>query len=506
MKYNNLFLKIKKNKLINIMVNGQVQLVAYGEQDIYLTSKPEITFFHATYQRYSNFSYESIPQFFNLTPNFGNKVSVVLSKNGDMMGKIYLYVELPAIPATFNGVSVLSAWNKKIGFALINYIEFEIGGRVIDRQYGDWMNIWFELTKIRYIEHIIGNRPEMYTLTAGKPSYTLWIPLLFGFCRQTLPLPLISMYHSDVKINVQFNPLNECLIYGPTTSITVSNNVVNYQFGEIIQQTQANTIVYNKYISFNPTTQTLNYIRINNSASFLATSGSNGPIIGVDSNYSTNVTGTEVAFISRSTTLSFLNNLTLTASHLYVDYFFLGDQEKLRFSRASLEILFEYIQYDTERVLYNAANQIKLGFIHPTKELFFRVQPQYLVTGGLRDILNYTDGVLTTSKTLIQQAALLLNGKDRVSMRPTNYFELLEVFRGHTNSPQPGVLVFSFAFAPEDYQPSGACNFSRVDDIVLQLILSKSVSYTNPALVRVYGSSYNVLKIENGRARVVFDN
>ena len=204
--------------------------------------------------------------------------------------------------------------------------------------------------------------------------------------------------------------------------------------------------------------------------------------------------------------VDFLNNLTLTASHLYVDYFFLGDQEKLRFSRASLEILFEYIQYDTERVLYNAANQIKLGFIHPTKELFFRVQPQYLVTGGLRDIFNYTDGVLTSSKTLIQQAALLLNGKDRVSMRPTNYFELLEVFRGHTNSPQPGVLVFSFAFAPEDYQPSGACNFSRVDDIVLQLILSKSVSYTNPALVRVYGSSYNVLKIENGRARVVFDN
>jgi len=67
-------------------------------------------------------------------------------------------------------------------------------------------------------------------------------------------------------------------------------------------------------------------------------------------------------------------------------------------------------------------------------------------------------------------------------------------------------MVFSFAFAPEKYQPSGSCNFSRIDDISLQLILSRSVSYSNPAYLRVYGTSYNVLKIENGRTRVVFDN
>lgn len=90
-------------------------------------------------------------------------------------------------------------------------------------------------------------------------------------------------------------------------------------------------------------------------------------------------------------------------------------------------------------------------------------------------------------------------------MRPINYFELLEVLRNHNRSPSPGVMVFSFAFAPEKYQPSGACNFSRIDDITLQLVLSRNVSYENPALLRVYGMSYNVLKIENGRTRVVFD-
>ena len=119
------------------MVNGQIQLVAYGEQDIYLTSKPEITFFHASYQRHSNFSRESMPQLFNLKPNFGNRVTSILSKNGDMIGNIYLYIELPAIPSSFNGVDVYVAWSRKIGLALINRVEIEIGGRIIDRQYGD---------------------------------------------------------------------------------------------------------------------------------------------------------------------------------------------------------------------------------------------------------------------------------------------------------------------------------------------------------------------------------
>jgi hypothetical protein len=116
------------------MVNGQIQLVAYGENDIYLTSKPEITFFHASYQRHSNFSRESMPQLFNLKPNFGNRVTSVLSKNGDMIGDIYLNVQLPAIPTSFNGVEIYVAWTRKIGLSIIKTIEFEIGGRIIDRK------------------------------------------------------------------------------------------------------------------------------------------------------------------------------------------------------------------------------------------------------------------------------------------------------------------------------------------------------------------------------------
>jgi len=488
------------------MVSGAIQLAAYGEQDIYLTSKPEITFFHASYQRHSNFSRESMPQLFNLKANFGNKVSCILSKNGDMIGNSYIYVELPAIPSSFNGVDVYVAWSRKIGLALLNTVELEIGGRIIDRQYGDWMNIWFELTDMRKIKKMIGDTPDMYEFTLGKPSKIVYIPLLFSFCREFLPIPIISMYHSDIKINIEFNQLNECLLYGPTNSIQVNNNIVNYNFGEYISQQQGNNTVYMKYLSFDPITQLLSYLKIDNNSSFVTTGGLNGNIIGVDTKYQTSITGTETTYISKSSTLSFLSNLTIRDSFLYVEYYFLGDDEKLKFSRATLNILFEYLQSDSERVLYNSANMINLGFIHPTKELFFRTQSEILLLGGLRDVFNYTDGILPSSKSSILQGQLILNGKDRISMRPANYFELLEVLRGHKRTPSPGIMVFSFAFAPEQYQPSGSCNFSRIDNIALQLILSRSVSYNNPSRLRVYGLSYNVLRFENGRTRVIFDN
>jgi len=290
------------------------------------------------------------------------------------------------------------------------------------------------------------------------------------------------MYHSDIKVHIEFNTLTDCLLYGPTYSVKVDKNILNYNFGEYVSQKQSNSMIYMKYLSFDPITQNLNYLKINNNTNFVITQGLNSGLTGLDTNYSTNVVGAETTYISKSSTLSFLQNLTINSACLYVDYYYLGDEEALKFSHVNTEILFEYLQSDTERTLYNAANSINLGFIHPTKELFFRAQPEYLTLGGLKDFFNYTDGILPSSKSLILQGGLLLNGKDRISMRPSNYFELLEVLRDHSRSPSPGIMIFSFAFAPEKYQPSGACNFSRIDDITLQLILSRSVSYDNPAL------------------------
>ena len=127
---------------------GLLNLTNVGKENIYLSSQPEITFFKIAYKRYTNFSIEEVPQYFKTTPDFGRRCTVNIGKNADLMGIVYLYVELPSIQ--FENVSMINnikfAWVEKIGLALINFIEIEIGGTIIDRHYGDWLNIWNELT------------------------------------------------------------------------------------------------------------------------------------------------------------------------------------------------------------------------------------------------------------------------------------------------------------------------------------------------------------------------
>ena len=137
------------------MGSGIIQLVSYGIQDMYFIHNPIITFFKVIYKRHTNFAIESIPQNFNTKANFGSRVTCTISKIADLIGKIYLIVNLPAI-GKFNdipnengiGNSNISccAWTEKIGFQLIKQIDLEIGGIVIDRHYSDWFNIYHELS------------------------------------------------------------------------------------------------------------------------------------------------------------------------------------------------------------------------------------------------------------------------------------------------------------------------------------------------------------------------
>ena len=118
------------------MGGGLVQLVAYGAQDIYLTSNPQITFFKVVYRRHTNFAMESIEQTFNGTVDFGKRVTATISRNGDLIKDMWLEVTLGTSSNLTYGA----------GNVLVKQVELEIGGQLIDRQYGEWMNIWSELT------------------------------------------------------------------------------------------------------------------------------------------------------------------------------------------------------------------------------------------------------------------------------------------------------------------------------------------------------------------------
>ena len=104
-------------------------------------------------------------------------------------------------------------------------------------------------------------------------------------------------------------------------------------------------------------------------------------------------------------------------------------------------------------------------------------------------------------------AKLQLNGQDRFSEREGTYFDLVQPYQHHTRAPDTGINVYSFALRPEEHQPSGTCNFSRIDNATLQLVLSNAtVQGVNTAKVRVYAINYNVLRIMSGMGGLAYSN
>ena len=181
------------------MGGGLMQLVAYGAQDIYLTGNPQITFFKVVYRRHTNFAVESIEQTFNGTADFGRLVTATISRNGDLIQQMYLEVFLPA---TTDGT-----WTYGLGNAMIQKAEIEIGGQLIDRHYGEWMDIWTELSvpegKRDGYDDMVANN-----LNGTKPS-----------CVLSNVLRYVSIAYDGSSIH---------LTYSSNISLAVSINFIYY--------------------------------------------------------------------------------------------------------------------------------------------------------------------------------------------------------------------------------------------------------------------------------------
>jgi hypothetical protein len=219
------------------MPGAQLQLAAYGPQDVYLSGNPQITFFVAVYKRHTNFAIESIEQLFHGDINYGKKVFIIIDRIGDLMHEIFLNVTLPTINPLFradvsdevkqiiiNQVGDYHcSWTNAIGLALIKNVEIEIGGVVIDRQFGQWMDIWGELTvdasqRDAYNEMI--GKHEHFNSTLQEKELTLRVPLYFWFCRNKgLALPLIALQNHEVRINLTFRDFNDLWVSNTGTFI-----------------------------------------------------------------------------------------------------------------------------------------------------------------------------------------------------------------------------------------------------------------------------------------------
>ena len=521
------------------MAGGLMQLVAYGAQDVYLTGNPQITFWKVTYRRHTNFAMESIEQTFNGQADFGRRVTCTISRNGDLAYRTYLQVTLPEINQNLkNPGSVYARWLDFPGEQLIAQVEVEIGGQRIDRQYGDWMHIWNQLTLSKEQERgyykMIGNTTQLTYITDPNfadvdgpcaangvrqvcaprnalPETTLYVPLQFWYCRNPgLALPLIALQYHEVKINLDIRNIEECL---------------------------------------------------------WAVTEMNGRGEKVDEAY----------------------RQSLAAASLYVDYIFLDTDERRRMAQNPHEYLIEQLQFTGDESVGSSSNKIKLNLNHPCKELIWVVQPDANVDycASLKkdeelnalmgaQPFNYTDaldalpnavhafgaqslvvsgnggyisgnqfqdpfadevtansnlsgkggdtesgvsdaGTFVLAETALDMhcwgenpvvvAKLQLNGQDRFSEREGTYFDLVQPFQHHTRAPDTGINVYSFALRPEEHQPSGTCNFSRIDNATLQLVLSNAtVQGVSTAKVRVYAVNYNVLRIMSGMGGLAYSN
>ena len=397
------------------MGGGLMQLVAYGAQDIYLTGNPQITFFKVVYRRHTNFSMESIEQTINgnVAPN--SRVTSTISRNGDLVYRLFYEVTGKISTSSSTGVS-------NPGASMFDNVEIEIGGQRIDRQTGQWMHVWTSLTQENTSRVMAGEKGEGATLfqelagmagckNTGSGATTaeeieidvpLMIPLQFWFCRNPgLALPLIALQYHEVKVVTSF------------TSV----------------------------------------------------------------------------FPSAATTAG-----TAAAAKLWADYIYLDTDERRRFAQVSHEYLIEQVQFQAGA---STSVSTELNFNHPVKELIW-------TTG-------YDAGDLAA---LTGSYHLKLNGHDRMASRVTQYYTKQQVWMHHTgpggisnpDSATAGtvgqgadtIAVYSFALKPEEHQPSGTCNFSRIDNAQL---------YSTQEETRdVFAVNYNVLRIMSGMGGLAYSN
>ena len=438
------------------MAGGLMQLVAYGAQDVYLTGQPKVTFFQAVYKRHTNFAMENIQQTVNGTPSNSGRVSVTIARNGDLVGNMYVALQ-PTLAASANLTSDNSTadlcW---VAERAIAAVELTIGGQRIDKHYQAWFRLYAEVflneaDKINY-----GKLTTTQLNDTTNKNY-VYLPLLFFFNRNPgLYLPLIALQYHEVRLDFD-----------------LTSTFTNY-FG-------ASSQVF----------------------------------------------------------------------EVWANYVYLDTEERRRFAQKGHEYLIEQVQHTGGDSITAVAQTVRLSFNHPVKELVwcyqntastatnsmwnFSTSAQNVnVTANVApallgsSVLPHTVGAprlfggntASTSNifwieegTAVASAAgkevgpmkdfkLVLNGQDRFKEQLGKYFNQYQPYVYHSGTPYPGIYVYSFALQPEEHQPTGTCNFSRIDNAQVSLNMKTLAA----PLQKMFAVNYNILRIQSGMGGLAFSN
>ena len=431
-----------------------MQLVAYGAQDVYLTGQPKVTFFQAVYKRHTNFAMENIQQTVNGTATPSGRVSVTIARNGDLVGNMYVSLLPAAANVASDNSSADTCW---IAERAIAALELTIGGQRIDKHYQTWWRLYAETVlgesdKINYGK--MTSSPVSSINTTNTPR--VYLPLIFFFNRNPgLYLPLIALQYHEVRLDFDL------------------------------------TTYYSNYFT--------------------------------------------------------------TDFQVWANYVYLDTEERRRFAQKGHEYLIEQVQHtggDSIATVNDSAQLVRLSFNHPVKELNWcyanatatvvnsmwnfstatanvnvTVSPlastgatllphevgcPHLVSNvsGVSNVFWVEEGVRAAGAAgyevgPLNQFKLILNGQDRFKEQIGKYFNQYQPYVYHTGVPYPGIYVYSFALQPEEHQPTGTCNFSRIDNAQVSVELKNGSQAT---LQKLFAVNYNILRIQSGMGGLSFSN
>lgn len=523
---------------------GLMQLVSYGSENLYLTGNPQITFFKTAYQRHTNFAYEWIPQYFEPALSFDTtsrtSMTVPIKRNGDLVRDISLVFDLPNIYST---EQENFKWIKNLGHILIYTAEFIIGAQSISKLYGQWMNIWYELStplsKRKGFDELTGNAKEVYdpviyygevgdTSTPTIQKRRLRIPLPFWFTEHPgLAIPIIAIQYTEISINFDFRALNDLFTIGiPSVSPT-----------ELFE---------NPIIGENS-----NHLELRQQL--------------MEKGYSQN--NVFWKFVSGLLTPGIWNqNVYLDIKYVYIDI-----SERRVFAAAVSEYLITQVERLEFRGLHGS-EQEDIEFFHPVKEMIwvfqrddvsFRNQwtnfttlcheedyPKFieyvnfynnsskfgLDPGDLKECilpsgltineflvkLNCTDteklpltniDAFDSYLNVMYFGEFLFNTHLRQSRKSTIYYVAEEPYCTHTTVPPSSkqIYMLSFAEKPEMVQPSGSANFSMFKKAQFNFMLKERTPKEECPDAELFNMYFyvrniNVLRIMNGIGGLVFAN
>ena len=449
------------------MAGGLMQLVAYGAQDVFLTGNPKVTFFQAVYKRHTNFAMENIEQTVNGTAASSGRISVTIARNGDLVGEMYMELEANGATLTTttdNGAADL-IW---VAERAVEDIELSIGGQRIDKHYQRWWRLYSELylddaKKVQWGKMTSTlDKDDNFTTGKGK----VFLPLIFFFNRNPgLYLPLIALQYHEVRLDFDLG------------------SAYTDHFGAI-------------------------------------------------------------------------------APKVWANYVYLDTDERRRFAQKGHEYLIEQVQHTGVDTVTVGTRQTRLSYNHPVKELVWCFTPnaQAGLTNSLWNFCSPTASnvTLTTNvfasagidgnelsnviaqylphqvacprllvrgnaaagyKTWVEEGdvstsanrlvgpmerfKLILNGQDRFKEQSGKYFNQVQPFNHHSGNPYPGIYSYSFALKPEEHQPTGTCNFSRIDNAQVETNIKTGADALS---MHMFAVNYNVLRIQSGMGGLAFSN